>query len=64
MNSPATVNMVFSAFHHLACLNNCSVNGKVEIVLFVSFHRLDISARIIVWIAMSVFLNNPSHGYE
>lgn len=58
------VNMLSSAFHHLVCLNSCSLNGKDEIVLFVSFHRLDISERIIVWIAMSVFLNNPSHGYE
>lgn len=33
-------------------------------VLFVSFPRLNSSERVIVWIAMSVFLNNPSHGYE
>lgn len=56
--------MISSAFHHLACLNSCSANGKDEIVLFVSVHRLDISEGIVVWIAMSVFLNNPSHGYE
>lgn len=33
-------------------------------VLFVSFPRLNLSERVIVWIVVSVFLNNPSHGYE